>query len=73
MKRLCNQTVGTLVDHAEQSSKWLLKKLTNLIRKINLIMENIDSICVEAPSYVDRPSSSVKLKQFTTLSKNKVD
>jgi len=35
-------------------------------------MENIDGICVEAPSRVDRPSPSVKLEQFTALSKNKV-
>ena len=49
-------------------SEWLLKKWTDLIRKINLIIVNIDGIYVKALSCVDRPSPPVKLKQFTTLS-----
>lgn len=35
-------------------------------------MDNFDGICVEAPLCVDRPSPSVKPKQFTTLSKKEV-
>ena len=35
-------------------------------------MENIDDICVEAPSRVDGSSPSVRLEQFTALSKKKL-
>ena len=72
VKSLCREGSGPILPEFNDPVSLVNDFGEFFIKKINLIMENIDGICVEAPSRVDRPSPSVKLKQFTLLSKNNV-